>query len=45
MHAPAAGRATADLVLGRAPTFPMEGFALAPLLENKSRAGRETMVI
>ncbi len=45
MHAPAAGRATADLVLGRSPTFPMEGFALAPLLENKSRAGRETMVI
>ena len=45
MHAPAAGRATADLVLGKAPTFPMEGFALAPLLENKSRAGRETMVI
>lgn len=45
MHAPAAGRATADLVLGRAPTFPMEGFALAPLLRNESRAGRETMVI
>ena len=45
MHAPAAGRALADLVLRRPPTFPMEGFALAPLLENKSRAGRETMVI
>jgi len=45
MHAPAAGRAVADLVLGRTPPFPMEGFALAPLLRNESRAGRETMVI
>ena len=45
MHAPAAGRATADLVLGKAPTFPMEGFELEPLLRNASRAGRETMVI
>lgn len=45
MHAPAAGRAVADLVLGKAPTFPLEGFSLAPLLENRERPDRERMVI
>ncbi|MBL9085692.1 MAG: FAD-binding oxidoreductase [Planctomycetia bacterium] len=45
MHAPAAGRAVADLALGRTPTFPLDGFALAPLLENRERADRERMVI
>jgi sarcosine oxidase, subunit beta len=45
MHAPAAGRATADLVLGSTPPFPMEGFALKPLLDNQPRADREQMII
>lgn len=45
MHAPAAGRAVADLVLGREPAFPLEGFSLAPLLENRERPDRERMVI
>jgi glycine/D-amino acid oxidase-like deaminating enzyme len=45
MHAPAAGRAVADLALGRTPTLPLDGFALAPLLENRERADRERMVI
>lgn len=45
MHAPAAGRAMADLVTGRPPTFPMEGFSLAPLLENRARPDAERMVI
>lgn len=45
MHAPAAGRAVADLVLGRPPTFPLEGFALAPLLRNEPRPDPERMVI
>jgi glycine/D-amino acid oxidase-like deaminating enzyme len=45
MHAPAAGRAVADLVRGEAPPFPMEGFELAPLLENRERADREKMII
>jgi len=45
MHAPAAGRATADLVTGKAPTFEMEGFALAPLLQNQPRPDPERMVI
>ena len=45
MHAPAAGRATADLVTGAAPPFEMEGFALAPLLENRARPDPERMVI
>lgn len=45
MHAPAAGKAVADLVRGVPPPFPMEGFALAPLLENRERADREKMVI
>ena len=45
MHAPAAGKAVADLVTGATPPFPMEGFALAPLLENRERADREKMVI
>jgi len=45
MHAPAAGRAVADLVLGRAPLFPMDGFALGPLLENRVRGDAERMVI
>ena len=45
MHAPAAGRAVADLVLSLPPTFPMEGFALAPLLEDRPRPDPERMVI
>jgi sarcosine oxidase subunit beta len=45
MHAPASARATADLVLGREPPFPLEPFALAPLLENRPRAEPEGMVI
>ena len=45
MHAPAAGRAVADLALRRAPTFDLEGFALAPLLKNEPRPDRERMVI
>jgi glycine/D-amino acid oxidase-like deaminating enzyme len=45
MHAPAAGRAVADLVRGVPPPFPMEGFALAPLLENRPRPDPERMVI
>ena len=45
MHAPASGRATADLVTGRTPPFEMDGFALAPLLENRPRPDPERMVI
>jgi glycine/D-amino acid oxidase-like deaminating enzyme len=45
MHAPAAGRSVADLVRGRKPPFPMEGFALAPLLSNRPRLDGERMVI
>jgi glycine/D-amino acid oxidase-like deaminating enzyme len=45
MHAPAAGRAVADLATGRTPAFPMEPFALAPLLRNEPRAEPERMVI
>jgi glycine/D-amino acid oxidase-like deaminating enzyme len=45
MHAPAAGKAVADLVLRRPPSFPLEGFALAPLLSNEPRADPERMVI
>jgi sarcosine oxidase, subunit beta len=45
MHAPASGRAVADLVLRREPPFPMAGFALAPLLENRERPDPERMVI
>jgi glycine/D-amino acid oxidase-like deaminating enzyme len=45
MHAPAAGRAVADLATGSAPPFPLEGFALGPLLENRPRPDPERMVI
>jgi glycine/D-amino acid oxidase-like deaminating enzyme len=45
MHAPAAGRAVADLALRKKPTFDLEGFALAPLLKNEPRPDRERMVI
>ena len=45
MHAPAAGLAVADLVRGRTPSFPMEGFELAPLLDNRPRTDPERMVI
>jgi glycine/D-amino acid oxidase-like deaminating enzyme len=45
MHAPASARAAADLVLGRTPPFPLEGFALGPLLENRPRPDPEGMVI
>jgi glycine/D-amino acid oxidase-like deaminating enzyme len=45
MHAPAAGKAIADLVVGAKPLFPMDAFALGPLLENRHRADEERMVI
>jgi glycine/D-amino acid oxidase-like deaminating enzyme len=45
MHAPASARAVADLVLRREPPFPMEGFALEPLLRNEPRPDPERMVI
>lgn len=45
MHAPASARAVADLVLGRPPPFPLEGFALGPLLDNRPRPDPEKMVI
>jgi glycine/D-amino acid oxidase-like deaminating enzyme len=45
MHAPAAGRAVADLATGGKPAFPMEPFALEPLLRNEPRAEPERMVI
>jgi hypothetical protein len=35
----------ADLARGVAPCFPMEPFALAPLLRNEPRAEPERMVI
>jgi sarcosine oxidase subunit beta len=45
MHAPAAGRAVADLARRAQPPFPMEPFALGPLLQNEPRAEPERMVI
>jgi sarcosine oxidase subunit beta len=45
MHAPAAGRAIADLVSGGDSPFDLSGFALAPLLENRPRLDPERMVI
>lgn len=45
MHAPAAGRAIADLLGGGPPTFDLAGFALQPLLENRLRPDPERMVI
>jgi sarcosine oxidase subunit beta len=45
MHAPAAGRAVADLLAGRPPPFDLDGFSLAPLLENRPRLDPERMVI
>jgi glycine/D-amino acid oxidase-like deaminating enzyme len=45
MHAPAAGRAAADLATGTEPPFPLDGFALAPLLANERRPDPERMVI
>jgi len=45
MHAPAAGRAIADLLSGATPTFDLSGFALQPLLENRPRPDPERMVI
>jgi glycine/D-amino acid oxidase-like deaminating enzyme len=45
MHAPAAGRAIADLLAGETPPFDLAGFALQPLLENRARVDPERMVI
>ncbi len=45
MHAPAAGKAIADLAMGTTPPFPVDGFALAPLLVNEPRPDPERMVI
>ncbi len=45
MHAPAAGRAIADLLGQAPPTFDLSGFALQPLLENRPRPDPERMVI
>ncbi|MHC5012693.1 MAG: NAD(P)/FAD-dependent oxidoreductase, partial [Planctomycetota bacterium] len=45
MHAPAAGRAIADLLSGAEPQFDLTGFALAPLLDNEPREDPERMVI
>jgi sarcosine oxidase subunit beta len=45
MHAPAAGRAIADLVSGAPPLFDLTGFALEPLLEDRPRPDPERMVI
>jgi glycine/D-amino acid oxidase-like deaminating enzyme len=45
MHAPAAGRAIADLLASREPPFDLSGFALAPLLRNEPRLDPERMVI
>lgn len=45
MHAPAAGRALSDMLVGETPPFDMDGFALGPLLENRMRPDPERMVI
>jgi sarcosine oxidase subunit beta len=45
MHAPAAGRAVADLLGGAPPIFDLSGFALQPLLENRPRPDPERMII
>lgn len=45
MHAPAAGRAIADLLTGAPPLFDLEAFALAPLLAGEARKDPERMVI
>jgi glycine/D-amino acid oxidase-like deaminating enzyme len=45
MHAPAAGRAIADLISGSPGPFDLEAFALAPLLANEPRTDPERMII
>lgn len=45
MHAPAAGRAVADLLTDAPPLFDLSAFALSPLLENRPRPDPERMVI
>lgn len=45
MHAPAAGRAIADLLSGAPPLFDLSAFALAPLLRGEARPDPEKMVI
>lgn len=45
MHAPAAGRVVADLVLARTPCVDVRAFALEPLLKNEAREDPERMVI
>lgn len=45
MHAPAAGRAVADLITGAPPLFDLRAFALEPLLRGEARPDPEKMVI
>jgi len=45
MHAPATGRAVADLVLDRSPPFELDALALAPLLRGERRSDPEDMVL
>ena len=45
MHAPAAGRLVADMILGRKTSVDLAAFALEPLLLNEEREDPERMVI